>query len=256
MGMIQTNGLRGPIVAVRTKGVFSRLNSTLHSTVRTKEVAECSNRGICDRSTGVCGCIPGKYSLVSYHRSIQGGSFLVFANVLGYFSSDGMGNRGSKGDCGYRTQFSYTYKTENSTITSVCPVSNDRICSGHGKCNTATGTCSCNSPYSKFLSVHSKENMKFISLNHMLAGLNCSLISCPDVPMWFGIVGANHVNKAPCSNIGYCDYGTGICGYVRMFPFLQTLTKNSFVCNVRFGCSVENAQEQANSLISQVLVAK
>ena len=43
----------------------------------TKEVLECSGRGICDEGLGLCTCF------------------------YGYGSSDGMGNAGSKGDCGY-----------------------------------------------------------------------------------------------------------------------------------------------------------
>jgi hypothetical protein len=43
----------------------------------TKETAECSNRGICNRETGVCGCFAG------------------------YGSSDGYGHAGTRGDCGF-----------------------------------------------------------------------------------------------------------------------------------------------------------
>jgi hypothetical protein len=43
----------------------------------TKENWECSGRGLCDRSTGDCKCFTG------------------------YGSSDGMGGKGHKGDCGY-----------------------------------------------------------------------------------------------------------------------------------------------------------
>lgn len=45
----------------------------------TKEMIECSGRGICNRLTGVCSCFNG------------------------YGSSDGQGNVGLYGDCGYIT---------------------------------------------------------------------------------------------------------------------------------------------------------
>ena len=51
------------------------------STRGTKEDDECSNKGICDYLTGQCIC------------------------VAGYGSSDGKGNQGSKGDCGYRLPY-------------------------------------------------------------------------------------------------------------------------------------------------------
>jgi hypothetical protein len=42
-----------------------------------KEDVECSNRGLCDRDTGICNCFTG------------------------YSSSNGFGEIGNAGDCGY-----------------------------------------------------------------------------------------------------------------------------------------------------------
>jgi prepilin-type processing-associated H-X9-DG protein len=44
-----------------------------------------------------------------------------------------------------------------------------------------------------------------------IGGLDCSKFSCGKTPMWFGLVGPNHENKAECSNIGYCDGSVGVC---------------------------------------------
>jgi hypothetical protein len=47
----------------------------------TRENVECSARGMCDETTGICGC------------------------YYGYTSSDGSGNGGSRGDCGHINAF-------------------------------------------------------------------------------------------------------------------------------------------------------
>ena len=51
------------------------------SVIGTKENALCSNRGLCDRSTGVCSC------------------FDTFGDI--YASSNGYGAAGTRGDCGW-----------------------------------------------------------------------------------------------------------------------------------------------------------
>ena len=69
-----------------------------------KEDLECNGRGSCSASTGVCTC-----------------------DAL-FETSDGQGNAGYLGDCGY---------TPNNTV--ACPVDAlDGTCSGHGKCNVVT----------------------------------------------------------------------------------------------------------------------
>lgn len=63
------------LLEIFTDGEGSGMETSMKGTT---EDAECSNRGICDRGTGVCQCFDG------------------------YSSSDGRGNKGRQGDCGHR----------------------------------------------------------------------------------------------------------------------------------------------------------
>ena len=75
--------------------------------VGTKENAECSNRGICDPTTGYCGC------------------------STNFDTSDGYGNPGTRGDCGDPLQ-----------AIQACP--GTVSCSGHGECTgNPTYRCLC-----------------------------------------------------------------------------------------------------------------
>merc|ERR1712146_207088 len=66
-----------PIIeAVANSDLTGGTISTSSVTIGTKENAECSNRGVCNRFTGVCDCFEG------------------------YGSSDGSGNVGIRNDCG------------------------------------------------------------------------------------------------------------------------------------------------------------
>lgn len=64
-----------PLLKITTQSVDSITVTEL--TAGTKEMIECSGRGLCDTSAGTCTCFKG------------------------YGSSDGMGNSGTLGDCGY-----------------------------------------------------------------------------------------------------------------------------------------------------------
>lgn len=174
------------LFGVRAKGAFSRIYTPAISSARSKEVAECSNRGTCDRQKGVCQCFKG------------------------YSSSDGRGRVGLTGDCGYMETFLSSYSVNGVSFTSPCPVANGKVCGGNGYCDENTGTCSCYEGFGKLL-ILIKFEMPCNSLCCMVGGANCTQVLCPVTTAWFGLVGQNHTLKAECAGIGYCDHATGTC---------------------------------------------
>lgn len=126
-------------------------------TTGTKEDLDCSNRGLCDTETGICTCADG------------------------FDTSNGYGDQGQRGDCGYA----------DGTVTS-CP--GEISCSNHGIClGSPTYECSCSSGF---------------------AGADCSLMVCPEGNSWFSLPSGNdeaHDETAECSDMGTCDRTTGVC---------------------------------------------
>lgn len=120
-----------------------------------------ANRGICDEEIGVCSC-------------------------MDYMStSDGYGNEGQRGDCGYASQRLVD-----------CP-NEDAPCSIHGVCrNSPTFRCDCEARYS---------------------GADCSLMTCAYGRAWFGrpTSGDDYAHMSDvlveCSSMGTCDKTTGTC---------------------------------------------
>lgn len=124
----------------------------------TKENAPCSGRGRCNEDTGVCACFPG------------------------FGSSDGMGAKGSEGDCGY----AYLPVTS-------CPGSRGVECSGHGACSGFPAyACACDATW---------------------GGGDCGQRICPVGTAWFAYPYANNAAHPPleCSNKGTCDRVSGRC---------------------------------------------
>jgi hypothetical protein len=117
--------------------------------------AECSNKGVCDRKTGLCGCFSG-YEGVACQRTVcpnncndRGTCWPEkhLASKVGRVYSapwDAMKHVGCLCDPGYRGP---------ACDMQECPTGSDvldgygneagRDCSGRGLCNYAEGTCSC-----------------------------------------------------------------------------------------------------------------
>ena len=131
---------------------------TVQEVVGTKESDVCSNHGHCDEGKGICDCLDH------------------------WLTSDGLGNAGTRGDCGYR----YT------GTTSTCP--GEPACLGFGTCSGPPSyRCECEDGRS---------------------GPDCSLLDCPTGKSWFSFpISANvaHADDAECSSMGNCDHNTGQC---------------------------------------------
>eukprot|EP00615_Pteridomonas_danica_P005959 CAMPEP_0114354738 /NCGR_PEP_ID=MMETSP0101-20121206/19708_1 /TAXON_ID=38822 ORGANISM="Pteridomonas danica, Strain PT" /NCGR_SAMPLE_ID=MMETSP0101 /ASSEMBLY_ACC=CAM_ASM_000211 /LENGTH=727 /DNA_ID=CAMNT_0001496363 /DNA_START=304 /DNA_END=2487 /DNA_ORIENTATION=+ len=156
------------------QGETGNVNLTVEEPFRgTKENIMCNNHGECDTTTGTCRCS---------QRVTPGTTSFLYR----YTSSDGEGNLGTKGDCGYEFLDSIT-----------CPYgiisgSQYELCSNRGICINSTKTCEC---YEGFY------------------GSACSHRTCPKGNAWFDE--ATSTNKAhalaECSNRGLCDSTTGQC---------------------------------------------
>ena len=121
----------------------------------TAVATECSSQGLCDRSIGVCNC-------------------LTYAS-----SSNGEGQAGTRGDCGYLKP------TLNCVILYAGKSAVD-VCSGRGICDSITGICKCQKGWS---------------------GYDCSIGSCPLVSVTLSVY-----------HILYSIYSTNFvtCVYVYM----------------------------------------
>jgi hypothetical protein len=86
----------------------------------TRESAPCSNRGTCDRSTGVCRCYEG------------------------FHASNGRGQAGSKGDCGYYNgSHPGSQMTECPKATPLWASQDPAVCSGKMQSCSADFICNC-----------------------------------------------------------------------------------------------------------------
>jgi EGF-like domain len=197
--------------AVRADGEVSMVNQLKYSIVGTKESVECSNRGICDESTGTCSCFAG------------------------YASSDGLGGLGTRGDCGF------------TSLDGVdCPLYNGLSCGGgtRGLCNSIDGTCACLHGFegadcsSRSCQVSSSWFGPSVSLNtslHRIGSSTCSGVgdcdtstgTCVNCGGSFKIFAGDGCQKLACLVTGtdsrnvptYC-HGNGVCLTLRQMSLL------------------------------------
>ena len=154
------------IIAAKGGTVVDTTGQTTSSQSGTKENTECTGRGQCTTSDGTCFCYTFKGDA--------------------YGSSDGYGNPGTRGDCGY---------VRSLNPISTCP--GEIECSGHGIC-AKTGAnpsymCSCAIGWS---------------------GGDCSMRKCPEGRAWYDYPKANnlaHQEMMECSNMGTCVRELGHC---------------------------------------------
>ena len=133
-----------------------------------KESLECSGRGICDGELGTCIC----------DLSCAEGCFST---------SDGHGNPGGRGDCGYRDG-----TVTGETIMPACP--GEVPCNDRGICDEETWDCTCIDGFT---------------------GADCTLMTCPKGRSWFSApvheIDDIHLQMTECSDMGYCNRDYGEC---------------------------------------------
>lgn len=151
-----------PALSILSSGY---VNVTMDDNTGNGTLRECSGQGYCDHTTGLCSCMQ------SFDINKQEYRYLAK-------SSDGRGNIGSRGDCGYLEPVS------------AC-VSSTVSCSGHGRCGNSTG-CVCDDGF---------------------FGASCSLRLCPTGRSFFDEALYNDTahRTAVCSNNGVCDNVLGLC---------------------------------------------
>lgn len=155
------------------------------------------------------------------------------SNGDSYASSDGYGKAGRRGDCGF---------ISSGTTVGSCP--GQVQCSGHGLCSESTFTCSCQTGWE---------------------GGDCSLRSCPTGLSWFDYPTKNeiaHVSMAVCSNVGICDYSSGVCtcggNFVgRACDRLVCGGGSSAPCNGHGVCSpmIQAAQSAVNNVGNPITIS-
>ena len=165
----------GGSVVISADGVTPLIDSAGNvyvSVVGTKESAPCSNRGLCDASTGLCAC------------------FTSLGDV--YDSSDGYGGPGRRGDCGW-------VRSSTAGVVSSCP--GEVQCSGHGTCNatqlsaagTGSYTCSCAAGWGAG------------DCSERVCPLGLAWFAYPSGDE------AAHTQRTECSSMGLCDRADGHC---------------------------------------------
>jgi len=174
------------VTSYLTGSNFETFIDVVESVQGSKENAICSNRGLCDPMIGYCTC------------------------STGYETSDGYGEYGTRGDCGF-----------NQANVAFCPglIS----CSGKGDCKSGTFTCACETGW---------------------AGADCSERICPSGTSWFSLPESDnmaHISESvPCSDMGICDRSTGLCtcfpGYEGSSCNIMTCPGDTSECNGKGQC--------------------
>lgn len=148
-----------------------KVNLTLEADKGTKENTYCSDRGWCDFATGTCMCNKLDTGALQYD----------------YMSSNGYGEPGTRGDCGYPSIEARGCPAGLLGDTWVQCGGKDR-----GTCDNATLVCLCNE-------------------NHY--GAACMLQTCPFGQSWWGEARGSDKGHAlaECSNMGECERNSGLC---------------------------------------------
>ena len=203
----------GATLLLKENGAASTYNSGISSVRGTKDSLECSNRGACDRTTGLCTCHP-KYQSSNGagglgtipdcgYKSVSGAhSCLMIGALGGGECGGGMKNQVKHGTCVGGTHCTtcdsgYGPTGSGDCTLRACPYSRAWFseatadntahatleCGGVGHCNRETGACECMTLGSYIL-----------SSNQLFEGAGCDKLACP----------YNATHKSGCGSKGTC----------------------------------------------------